>query len=157
MVAYPTSPRTGITRQHQAGLLTYGSLYSPGLPFSTVRKSGSFGFRPRSQRRDRSRFLRDSLLNSKVPDAKNFQHFFYSIPEWGSNQIFFGSFTCFDTGRLKGGFPPRESAPGGLDSVVIDAPMKIIDLTVVQPRPTGYFLLVTNNVLCIEIGTGEGG
>ena len=56
-------------KRHQAGLLTHGSSYSPSLPISFSRVSGLTGFRPRSQRRDRSRFARDSLLNSNVPDG----------------------------------------------------------------------------------------
>jgi hypothetical protein len=48
---------------HPAGLLALGSSYSPGLPVSLVKNSGFSGFRPRSQRRDRSRITRDSLLN----------------------------------------------------------------------------------------------
>ena len=48
---------------HPAGLLTLGFSYSPGLPISLSQNSGFPGFRPRSQRRDRSRITRDSLLN----------------------------------------------------------------------------------------------
>ena len=47
----------------QAGFLTFGSPYSPSLPVTAKRDSGIFGFRPRLQRRDRSRVTRDSLLN----------------------------------------------------------------------------------------------
>ncbi|SPF32871.1 hypothetical protein SBDP1_1090010 [Syntrophobacter sp. SbD1] len=47
-------PRTDSLNKHQAGLLAHGSLYSPVLPIS--KDSGFTGFRPRSQRRDRSRF-----------------------------------------------------------------------------------------------------
>ena len=77
----PVWPRTGSPRSvsnslvrkhfffHQAGLLTHGSSYSPGLPISLSQNSGFPGFRPRSQRRDRSRFARDSLLNKCVPEG----------------------------------------------------------------------------------------
>lgn len=75
----------------------------------------------------------------------------------GVKSNFFRFLHLFRYRATEGRLSARDPTPGGLDSVVIDAPMKIIDLTVVQPRPTGYFLLVTNNVLCIEIGTGEGG
>jgi hypothetical protein len=46
----------------QAGLLTLGSPYSPRLPAPDFRAVAFSGFRPRSQRRARSRFSRDSLL-----------------------------------------------------------------------------------------------
>jgi hypothetical protein len=37
-----------------------------------MKESGIVGFRPRLQRRDRSRFSRDSLLNLFVPDANTY-------------------------------------------------------------------------------------
>jgi hypothetical protein len=68
--AWSLSGLAGITTYrftllHQAGLLTHGSPYSPSLPITLARHSGFIGFRPRLQRRDRSRISRDSLLNSQ--------------------------------------------------------------------------------------------
>jgi len=53
---------------NQAGLLAHGSSYFPCLPTLLQQGSGSHGFRPRLQRRDRSRFSRDSLLGT-APDC----------------------------------------------------------------------------------------
>jgi len=46
----------------QAGLLAFGSPYLPRLPTWLNQAVTSCGFRPRLQRRARSRFSRDSLL-----------------------------------------------------------------------------------------------
>ena len=51
--------------EHPAGLLTYGSFYSPRLPVSNFKTVASCGFRPRIQQRACLRFPRSSLLSSK--------------------------------------------------------------------------------------------
>ncbi len=51
--------------QDQAGLLAHGSTERLHLPDDSMSPVAFRRLRPRSQRRDRSRFSRDSLLSSK--------------------------------------------------------------------------------------------
>ena len=67
----------------QAGLLAFGSFYSPPLPVLEIAlmNSGLRGFRPRSQRRVRSRFSRASLSEacSDIPATES-----YALASWAS-------------------------------------------------------------------------
>ena len=77
MPDYPIFPRTGSPNGiRQVFWLTD---HSTLRPFPSRKDSGFTGFRPRLQRRDRSRISRDSLLNSKVPDAKSYAKFLIRV------------------------------------------------------------------------------